>query len=342
MQRLLLLLLVGVSLPPLCFVMIADAPKQTYAQTPEQKAFPDVPSNYWAQPFIQALAVRDIIVGYPDGTYRPKNYLDRDEFAAIINKAFEQPPVRQIASGSVYKDVPKGYWAAPPIEAAYQQGFMSGYRNNYFRPREEVSKVDAIVALNKGLNLAPGAPIATTAAPSAPSATAPSAPSATTQTPPRQARRTKRRFLMFPLAITSLMQPLVVAKANAAAALPRTPGVNQPNTATQPSTSETGKRNNRAVAPQGSISSIVTNTYQDAEKIPQSAIDDVARATQANIVVNYPNPNVLNPNQPINRAEIAALIYQTMVAQGRVKPLPINTPAYQYIVRPEDSNQNAK
>jgi S-layer homology domain len=315
MQRLLLFLSVGVSVPALCLAVIADAPTKTYAQTSAtQNTFPDVPSNYWAQPFIQALAARDIIVGYPDGTYRPKNTLERDELAAIINKAFDEPAVRQIASGSVYKDVPDSYWADQPIEAAYQQGFMSGYPDKSFRPRQEVSKVDAIVALNRGLELAPVAPVATTPAPTAPA-------------PTRQARTAKRRFLVFPLAITSLMQPLVVARANAA---------------TAPGTPTTTTRDNGAAQPQRTASLLVNNTYQDAENIPQYAIDDVARATQANIVVNYPNPNILNPNQPINRGEIAALIYQTMVAQGRVEPLAVNNPASQYIVRPQSSSQNAQ
>lgn len=58
--------------------------------------FPDVPSNYWAQPYIQRLAEKNIIAGYPDATFRPQKSVDRDEFAAIVRKAFDVEPIRQI------------------------------------------------------------------------------------------------------------------------------------------------------------------------------------------------------------------------------------------------------
>ncbi|WP_414541578.1 S-layer homology domain-containing protein [Nostoc sp. CCY0012] len=37
-----------------------------------QTSFPDVPPDHWAQPFINRLAQRNIIAGYPDGTFRPE------------------------------------------------------------------------------------------------------------------------------------------------------------------------------------------------------------------------------------------------------------------------------
>jgi hypothetical protein len=59
-------------------------------------------------------------------------------------------------------------------------------------------------------------------------------------------------------------------------------------------------------------------------------------------VVNYPNPKVINPSKPVTRGEITALIYQTLVAQGIIKPLANNSSANQYIVRTARSNQNSQ
>lgn len=100
-----------------------------------------------AQPFIAGLAERNIVKGYPDGTYRREESVDRDEFASILQAAFNQPTERRIASGSVYKDVPQEYWAATQIESAYQMGFMAGYPGGYFRPQQPVTKVEALVSL---------------------------------------------------------------------------------------------------------------------------------------------------------------------------------------------------
>ncbi|MBW4511525.1 MAG: S-layer homology domain-containing protein [Scytonematopsis contorta HA4267-MV1] len=311
MINLLKVLSVVLPLPALCMVVIGAGSLESHAQTSRQTAFPDVPPNFWAQPYIQRLAQRNIVTGYPDGTFRPQESVDRDEFAAIIRKAFNQEPIRQIQSGAVYKDVPTGYWASRPIEEAYQQGFMSGYPGGYFRPKQPVSKVEVITALTKGLNIT-----GTSAATVVPTT------QQTTVQPTK--RRTARRPVFIPIAITSLMQPLLLSKASAATPAP---AVSTPST--------TG---NQAANLNRPASFIVTNTYADANKIPQYAVANVAAATQSNIVVNYPNPKILNPNKPATRAETAALIYQTLAAQGRAEPLANNLPATKYIVRAGKTN----
>lgn len=59
-------------------------------------------------------------------------------------------------------------------------------------------------------------------------------------------------------------------------------------------------------------------------------------------MVNYPNPKVLNPSKAATRGEITALIYQTLVSQGKIEPIAINLPAHQYIVRTPVNKQNAQ
>jgi hypothetical protein len=61
--------------------------------------------------------------------------------------------------------------------------------------------------------------------------------------------------------------------------------------------------------------------YSDRAQIPSYATDEVATATEQNIVVNYPYLQVLNPMRDINRAEIAALVYQSLVAVGQAQPV---------------------
>ncbi|BAT53272.1 hypothetical protein NOS3756_22310 [Nostoc sp. NIES-3756] len=124
----------------------------TEAPASTTSSFSDVSSDYWAQPFIQALAQRNIIAGFPDGTYRPNQAVTRAEFAALIQKAFNQQAVRQL-SGSGFSDVPANYWASEAIREAYETGFLSGYPGNVFRPNQQIPRVQAIVALSSGLNL---------------------------------------------------------------------------------------------------------------------------------------------------------------------------------------------
>jgi S-layer homology domain len=314
MNRVLKFLSLFATLPVLSFAVhgITSPISKAQAQPQTQTSFPDVPSNYWAQPFIQRLAQREIVAGYPDGTFRPEQTIQRDELAAVIRKAFNQPPVRQIESGSVYKDISSGYWAERPIESASEQGFMSGDSRGNFRPNQPVTKVQAITALNRGLNL--------------PDATQQTTATSTQQTTQPAKQRTVRRPIFVPIAITSLMQP-ILSRAQAAA----------PQATTAPKTTTAQK-----AEPASSTKAIVNQYYTDANRIPNNAVDDVAAATKQNIVVNYPNRKVLNPNQPVSRAKIAALVHQTLVNQGKMEPLPENSQANQYLVLTPAQNQNAR
>lgn len=70
------------------------------------------------------------------------------------------------------------------------------------------------------------------------------------------------------------------------------------------------------------------NIYQDSKKIPNYAKDEVTAATQNQLIVNYPKIGKLNPNQSATRAEVAVMVYQTLVLIGKVSA--IDSP---YIVR---------
>jgi len=288
------------------FVGVPDSAMAASTNT----SFPDT-QNYWAQPFIQDLAQRNIVTGYLDNTYRPEQPVSRDEFAAILQKAFSQSSERQIASGSVFKDVPQGYWASPAIEAAYEMGFMKGYPDGEFRPNQSVSRVEVLVSLARNLNLP-----ATTAAVNKPVAAAVAAAS---PAPQPAVRRPAKRQLMFPLGITALMQPLMTTPVGAAAPTQQVASTTQPPAV------------NNAPA-QRPVPLAVTNYYQDANQIPAYAVDDVAATTAAGIVVNYPDRRLLNPTRPATRGEVAALIHQALVSQGKAAPIAEQV-ASQYVVR---------
>ncbi|MGB7381365.1 MAG: S-layer homology domain-containing protein, partial [Rivularia sp. (in: cyanobacteria)] len=98
------------------------------------------------------------------------------------------------------------------------------------------------------------------------------------------------------------------------------------------STANNPKETTTATAPL-SAASIVQQAYKDADKIPENAVPRVAAATTKNIVVNYPNSNILNPNRAISRGETAALVYQTMAAQGKVPQIENDSLANKFIVK---------
>lgn len=111
--------------------------------------FPDV-TGHWAQSFIQALAARDIIRGFPDGTFRPDQPVTRAQFAAMVRKAFPRNPIR---SAVEFVDVPRFYWGYTAIQEAYSIGFLEGYPNRIFQPDQNIPRAQVLVSLATGLNL---------------------------------------------------------------------------------------------------------------------------------------------------------------------------------------------
>ena len=68
--------------------------------------------------------------------------------------------------------------------------------------------------------------------------------------------------------------------------------------------------------------------YTDRKKVPKWAVSKVAAATEAGIVVNHPQRQLLQPNRTATRAEVAAMIYQAMAKEGKVPAKPS-----EYVVR---------
>lgn len=73
----------------------------------------------------------------------------------------------------------------------------------------------------------------------------------------------------------------------------------------------------------------VLGIYSDRHTIPEYAQTAIATATQQKIVVNHPNPKQVLPVKEATRAEVAAMVYQALVAINRTPA--INSP---YIVLP--------
>ncbi|WP_414568479.1 DUF1565 domain-containing protein [Nostoc sp. CCY 9925] len=61
----------------------------------------------------------------------------------------------------------------------------------------------------------------------------------------------------------------------------------------------------------------VLEVYSDRHSIPDYAEKAVATATHKRIIVNYPDPKLLAPLRPATCAEVAAMVYQALVAIGR-------------------------
>ncbi|MBQ8459632.1 S-layer homology domain-containing protein [bacterium] len=111
--------------------------------------FPDVPNSHWAACDIDKLAINDVVVGYPDGLFKPNKNISRAEFATMLVKGFNLTP--SYGAKTQFTDVAQNNWANAAIAKAVDEDLLAGYPNKTFRPKAPVTRVEALTSIAKGM-----------------------------------------------------------------------------------------------------------------------------------------------------------------------------------------------
>jgi hypothetical protein len=147
-----------IALSTMSLLLGSIAPFSLQSASVAQSTFSDTQGS-WAQSCIAELSQRNIVSGYPDGSFRPNAPVNRAEFAAMVGKAF--PNAARVRSNVQFVDVSSSEWFYNVVSTAYQTGFMSGYPGNVFNPSQSIPRAQVLVSLTSGLNYAPSQPVAT-------------------------------------------------------------------------------------------------------------------------------------------------------------------------------------
>ena len=110
--------------------------------------FTDVSSSHWAFGYIEAIAEAGLTAGFPDGTYRPVDFVNRAQMAVFLLKGIHgtsyTPPT---PNGShPFSDI-SGHWAEAWIEQLYDEGITAGFPDNTYRPGDNVNRAQMAVML---------------------------------------------------------------------------------------------------------------------------------------------------------------------------------------------------
>lgn len=127
------------------------------AQPPAPKTrFSDVPNNAPFYEEIEWLAKNKITTGYPDGTYRPGQDIERAAIAAYFYRMEGSPEVN-LPETSPFSDVPTSHPYYKEIVWMYQKGITRGYGDGTFRPNDSVTR-EATAAFLYRYSGSPGVP----------------------------------------------------------------------------------------------------------------------------------------------------------------------------------------
>lgn len=115
----------------------------------QAKIFPDVSANHWAAAQIKELSEKGVIVGYPDGTFKPDDNVTRAEFASMAIRALGQEHTT-VAQPVHFTDITPDFWAYDMIQRAlYFELISCPPAGAPFRPDDNVSHSEAVtVAVN--------------------------------------------------------------------------------------------------------------------------------------------------------------------------------------------------
>lgn len=114
--------------------------------------FGDVPADAWYAPAVEALHAAGVVAGYPDGTYRPHQPVNRAQMAALLARGLPDTPANHQPVG-VFTDVPVDAWYAPAVEALHASGVTKGCTADTFCPHALVTRAQAAAFLARTLGL---------------------------------------------------------------------------------------------------------------------------------------------------------------------------------------------
>ena len=116
----------------------------------------DLPSTAWYTPYVQWAITKGFVQGYPDGSFRPNNLINRAEALKIILLA-KFPTEQIVGNNSSFADVSSSDWYGKYVAYAISQNFISGYQDGLFHPSNNLTRGEAakIISLVFGLISAP-------------------------------------------------------------------------------------------------------------------------------------------------------------------------------------------
>lgn len=255
---------------------------------------------------VAAATQRNMVVGYPDpAILNPLSPISRAETTALVHQAMVTiGATRPVVSPFIlaakdtspsFTDLPARHWARDYIEPMVEAGWLSGFRDGTFRPDAPITRAQFATVLVNVFDPA-----------------------------------IKRAAIQFRDVPEAFWAAAAIQRAYQAEFIAGFPDLtfdpNYPLTKLQTLLALVSGLNLQAAsAPDTGALSV----YRDRATIPNYAKSAIASATQLGLVFNYPTPAELRPSRVATRAEVCAMVYQSLAIGDKV---PAVTSPYQVLL----------
>jgi uncharacterized protein YkwD len=136
----------------LCLIISGSFISGLFTGVPQALAanFYDVAASSSYYTAINYLADSGIINGYPDGSFKPEQEINRAEFLKLLLESSNV--TTDVNTATNFSDIDENAWYAKYVRKARQEGWIEGYSDNTFRPAQPINKAEGlkIVAMVQG------------------------------------------------------------------------------------------------------------------------------------------------------------------------------------------------
>ncbi|WP_195913974.1 S8 family serine peptidase [Planomicrobium sp. YIM 101495] len=113
--------------------------------TVEEPAFPDLTMSSWFAPHISYLYSNNMIGGYTDGTFKPRQSITRAEAMIILGRAQGLDGTQR---DTAFSDVGANNKASGYIQSAREQGLIAGFPDGTFKPYQSVTRAEMALLIH--------------------------------------------------------------------------------------------------------------------------------------------------------------------------------------------------
>lgn len=103
---------------------------------------------HWARKEIKLARGLNLTKGDPNGTFKPDAFITREEFVALICRAFQITPV---SYGNTFRDT-QNSWAKGYIAALVNKGVVKGNQDGTFRPESNITRAEMVTIIYRLLD----------------------------------------------------------------------------------------------------------------------------------------------------------------------------------------------
>jgi hypothetical protein len=112
--------------------------------------FKDVSADDWFYEDIRKAKAKGYISGYEDKTIRPNDLITRQEVAVIMGKVLKISKTDKSQVINKFKDKDEiASWAKASVELLVSRGYLNGYPDETFGPKQNITRAEAAAMLEK-------------------------------------------------------------------------------------------------------------------------------------------------------------------------------------------------